>query len=142
MKFPIALVILVGVWSLLGFINAILLACSHTSLYYAKFLHKNGISIGFLQIKWYTVKLNRLFIRIANWKPLFWKNWFNIGVAISLIGQVIATCLLITTLVGYFIFSKPASEQVLVPIVSFSSRLFSKYNQDPSIGLYFEVTRR
>ncbi len=111
--------VVLGVWTVVYLINIILLTYSRTSLHWAKFLHINGLSISFFQIKWYTVRFNRLFVRIANYKPSFWKIWFNMGIVVSLIGQVVAVLLLVTTLVDYFNVSKSTKKQILVPVVIF-----------------------
>jgi hypothetical protein len=103
-------------WTILYLVNTLLIECSFTSARYAKFLSKNGLSINLFQIKWYTVKCNRLFIRMSSWKPKFLMWWFNLGVLFGVVGQVASIFLLIYTLIGFFR-SKPTSEQVLVPIV-------------------------
>lgn len=108
--------VLLGGWSIIYLIHTFLLSYSHTSALYAKLLHKSGVSMNVLQIKWYTVKLNRYFIRIASWKPHFWRSWFNIGVFIGLFGQIISMLLLVYTLIDFFK-NKPQSEKVLVPVV-------------------------
>ena len=108
--------IILIVWSVLYLINTFLLECSITSATYAKILSKNGISVSILHIKWYTVKCNRLFIRISNWRPNFLKWWFNFGVVTGLIGQLFSVFLLSYNLIDFFR-NKPISQQVLVPVL-------------------------
>lgn len=103
-------------WSILYLINTFLLECTYTSAFYAKFLSKNGLSVNILHLKWYTVRCNRLFIKLSNWRPNFLKHWFNMGVLTGLIGQLLSLALLAYNLVDYFR-NKPMSEQVLVPVL-------------------------
>lgn len=113
-------------WLIIYAINTFLLECKFTSAFYAKILSKNGLSINTLHIKWYTVKCNRLFMKISNWRPNFFKWWFNMGVLFGILGQVGSIVLLIYTLVDFFR-SKPVTQQILVPVVckrmSFLSRV-------------------
>lgn len=104
-------------WSSIYLINTFLLEFPLTSALYAKFLSKNGLSINLFQLKWYTVRCNRLFIKISNFKPNFLKIWFNLGVIIGIIGQIGSVFLLCYTLFDSFK-NKPVSEQILVPVVS------------------------
>ena len=116
MGFLFSLFVILLFWSFVYLINTFLIECKFTSALYAKLLSKNGISINILQLKWYTVRCNRLFIKISNWKPNFFKIWFNLGVVIGLVGQFGSILLLMYTLVDFFRY-KPSSEQILVPVV-------------------------
>ena len=116
MGFLFSLFIILLFWSFVYLINTFLIECKFTSALYAKLLSKNGISINILQLKWYTVRCNRLFIKISNWKPNFFKIWFNLGVIIGLVGQFGSILLLMYTLIDFFRY-KPSSEQILVPVV-------------------------
>lgn len=116
MTFFYVVVVLTIFWSLVYLINTFLIECRFTSAPYAKFLSKNGFSVNILQIKWYTVKCNRLFIKISNWKPNFFKYWFNFGVLIGIIGQIGSIFLLMYTIYDFFR-AKPISKQILVPVV-------------------------
>jgi hypothetical protein len=110
--------ILVAVfWTAVYLLNTFLLECSFTSAFYAKILSKNGISINVLHIKWYTVRCNRLFIKISSIKPKLLKIWFNFGVIVSIIGQIASIFLLMYTLIDFFRF-KPIKDKILVPVVS------------------------
>ena len=113
--------IVIGGWSIIYLIHTFLISSSYTSGYYAKILFKSGLSMNILQIKWYTVKLNRYFIRIANYRPSFWRSWFNIGVFVGLIGQILSVFLLIYTLFDFFRIksSNSSQEPVLVPVVCY-----------------------
>ena len=104
-------------WTILFILNKFLIENRFTSAKYAKFLSKKGFTITTLQIKWYTVKCNRLFIKISNWKPNFQKYWFNIGVVLGVIGQFLSIYLLMYTIYDFFR-PKPISKQILVPVVS------------------------
>ena len=117
-----SLLILLIFWSVCYLINTFMLECSFTSGIYAKFLSKNGLSINFLQIKWYTVKCNRFLIRLSNWRANFWKWWFNCGVIVGVLGQFGSLFLLCYTLYDFFR-ARPKSEQILLPVV----RLFCTY---------------
>ena len=101
------------IWSLIYLVNTFLLEYWP---FYAKFVSKNGLSISLFQIKWYTVRCNRLFIKLSNWRPKFLKIWFNFGVLCGLIGQVVSMLLLTYTLVDFFR-QKPVNEQILVPVL-------------------------
>ena len=122
--------LIVGGWSIIYFIHSFLLSNTYTSGYYAKFLHKSGLSMNVLQIKWCTIKLNRYFIRIANLRPNFWRSWFNIGVVIGLFGQLLSIILLIYTLFDFFRIKKSNSiqEPVLVPVVGYNFNILLHLN--------------
>ena len=119
--------LIIAGWSILFFLHTFLLSYSHTSGYYAKILFKSGLSMNILQIKWYTVKLNRYIIRIANYRPSFWRSWFNIGVMVGLVGQIFSIFLLIYTLFDFFRIksSKSIQEPVLVPVVCIEAFFFT-----------------
>ena len=106
-------------WALVYALNTFLIECSFTSARYAKILSKKGLSINLFQIKWYTVKCNRLFVKLSNWKPRFLMWWFNAGVVFGLIGQVGSIFLVSYTLIDFFR-SKPTNEQILVPVVRYN----------------------
>jgi hypothetical protein len=127
MTFLFGLTVLVLFWTFIYVINTLLLEFKLTSAIYAKFLSKNGLSINLLQIKWYTVRCNRLFIRLSNVKPNFLKHWFNCGVLIGLLGQWFSILFLFYTLFAYFRSNNKSTssssstsynEQILVPVVS------------------------
>ncbi len=111
-----AILLLLTSWTFFYFIHTFLIEFKHTSPIYAKFLSKNGLSINIFQIKWYTVRCNRLFMKLANVKPKFLKAWFNCGVLVGVIGQALTIILLSYTLADYFR-QKPATEQILVPVL-------------------------
>jgi len=113
MKFLFSTLVLIISWTLIYLLNAFLL---EWSVFYAKFLSKNGLSINLFQFKWYTVRCNRLFMKISNWKPRFLKLWFNLGVIIGVIGQIVSIFLLLYTLFDFFK-AKSTTEQILVPVV-------------------------
>ena len=117
MSIGLSLTIILIFWSFCYLINTFLLECRVTSAFYAKFLSKNGFSINLFQLKWYTVRCNRLFVKLSNWRPKFWKSWFNVGVFASLLGQLFSIVLLIYTLIDFFKI-KQSSQQILVPVVS------------------------
>jgi S2P endopeptidase len=114
-----ALVILFSFWAIVYLSNEFLISYSPTSLAYAKLLHQSGLSLSIFQIKWFTIKLNRIFIKLANWKPKFWHIWFNAGVFVGLIGQISSIFLLIYTLFDFFR-KKKTEKQLLVPVVSYN----------------------
>ena len=103
-------------WSVFYSVHSFLIEFRLTSARYAKFLSKNGISINIFQLKWYTVRCNRLFMKLSNMRPKFLMLWFNLGVLVGVVGQFIAILLLCYTLYDYFQ-QKPASEQILVPVL-------------------------
>lgn len=113
-------------WSTVYLIHSLLLNLKQTSLKYAKFLHKTGFSINLFQIKWFTVKLNRLFIKLStNINENFLKVWFNIGVVIGILGQLLSVMLLIYNIIEFlsriFVLEENRvdsnDEQLLVPII-------------------------
>ena len=116
MAFFYAFSVLLIFWTILYVLNTFLIECSLTSARYARFLSQNGLSINLFQIKWYTVRCNRLFIKLSSWRPKFLMWWFNAGVLFGIVGQVASLFLLSYTLIDYFR-SKPASEQILVPVM-------------------------
>ena len=116
MSFIVSVSIIFIFWSVLYLLNTFLLECRFTSAIYAKFLSINGFSVNILHLKWYTVRCNRLFIRLSNWRPKFLKWWFNMGVVAGIIGQFFSVIVLAYNLVDFFR-SKPTNEQVLVPVL-------------------------
>ena len=116
MGFFYAFSVILIFWTILYILNTFLIECSLTSARYAKFLSKQGLSITLFQIKWYTVKCNRLFIKMSSWKPKFLMWWFNFGVLFGILGQLGSIFLLSYTLIDFFR-NKPMSEQILVPVV-------------------------
>ena len=111
------LLLAVSFWFIIYIVHSFLLECSFTSALYAKILSKNNISINIFQIKWYTVRCNRLFIRISNWRPIFLKTWFNIGVFFCLIGQILSLAILMYTLYDSIIDKSKPSQKMLVPVL-------------------------
>ncbi|CAF0952100.1 unnamed protein product [Brachionus calyciflorus] len=103
-------------WLTTFILNKILIENRFTSAKYAKFLSKRGLTIDAFQIKWYTVKCNRLFIKLSNFKPNFQKYWFNLGVILGMIGQFLSIILLIYTIYDFFK-PKSISKQILVPVL-------------------------
>jgi S2P endopeptidase len=116
MSFIFSVSIILIFWSVLYLINTFLLECKLTSASYAKLLSKNGFSVNILHIKWYTVRCNRILMKLSNIKPNFLKWWFNFGVFFCLIGQICSVILLVYNLIDFFR-SKPMSEQVLIPVL-------------------------
>lgn len=116
MSFFLTVLGIVGFWTALHLLNLFLIECRLTSALYAKFLSINGLSISTLQLKWFTVRCNRLFIRISSWRPEFFKWWFNFGAVFGIIGQVASIFLLLYSLVDFFR-NKPVTQQILVPVV-------------------------
>jgi hypothetical protein len=109
------------IWSSCYLVNTFLLYFSPTSAWYAKLLSKNGFSIHALQIKWYTAKCNRLFIRLSSWRANFWHLWFNLGVIVGLVGQVLSLILLIYTAVDFFRTKENGNDNnILIPVVNIS----------------------
>jgi hypothetical protein len=134
MSFLFTASIIVVFWTFIHLLNAFLIECRFTSALYAKLLSINGLSISTLQIKWFTVRCNRLFIRISSWKPDFFKWWFNFGVLFGIVGQLGSIFLLLYTLVDFFR-SKPITQQILVPVVLYD--FISLESIDCSIFLCF-----
>lgn len=120
MSFAYGLFLLAAFWSAVYLINTFLIEFSLTSALYAKILSKNGVSITPLQIRWYTVRCNRLFMKLSAIKPNFLKWWFNMGVLLGIVGQISSIFLLTYTLYDFFR-KKPTREQILVPVVLLSS---------------------
>jgi hypothetical protein len=117
MAFLYGLSLVVLFWAAVYLAHTFLIECTLTSARYAKLLSKNGFSINPLQIKWYTVRCNRLFMRLSAIKPNFLRWWFNFGVVVGILGQFGSIFLLSYTLLDFFR-QKPVREQLLVPVVS------------------------
>ena len=66
MSFILSVSIILIFWSVLYLINTFLLECKLTSASYAKLLSKNGFSVNILHIKWYTVRCNRILMKLSN----------------------------------------------------------------------------
>lgn len=108
---------IISFWFVIYIVHSFLLECTLTSATYAKILSQNNMSINIFQLKWYTVKCNRLFIRLSNWRPNFLKAWFNIGVICGLIGQILSVFVLMYTLYDSVAKKTNPNEKVLVPVL-------------------------
>lgn len=108
--------LILATWLAAYIMHTLLIEYKHTSPIYAKFLSKNGLSVSLFQLKWHTVRCNRLFIRISNMRPKFLRSWFNMGVLVGIIGQILSMVLLTYTLIDFFR-AKPVEEQILVPVL-------------------------
>ena len=132
MSFLVSLAILLAFWSTIYLIHLVLMEINATvSALYAKFLSKSGLTIQPFQIKWYTVRCNRWFIKLTSGRSstrfhLFIKHWFNLGVLVGILGQFGSVCFLFYTLLRFLRdFSSSSNEkyaqneQILVPVVSY-----------------------
>lgn len=101
-------------------------SCSHYP--YLLFMEKTGLSVGPLQLRWYTTSLNRLILKMSFWHPKFQTNWFTFGSWITICLIVPSICLVIVSSAQLCkkIFAEPINNEVssnqhdtfLEPIVS------------------------
>ena len=90
---------------------------------YIGFLGRTGINVSAGQVRWYTTYMNRLFIRLAQWRPRFWKFWFTFGVLFGLLAMPLSIFLL-ALLVINTLGRRPVDQQVLTPVVRNLNYLF------------------
>lgn len=83
---------------------------------YKEFLENNGISLSICQVRWYTTRYNRSFVRFGQIHPYLLHVWFSVGVLVGVLLMVASVVILCLTL--YKAFAKDAPEQVLTPVVS------------------------
>jgi hypothetical protein len=64
------------------------------------FLQRCGIEVSLFQIKWFTQRFNRLFLRCGNWHRKAIVVWFSIGAFFSVMLILPAMLLLVRTLIS------------------------------------------
>lgn len=91
-------------------------------------IQRTGLSVGPLNLRWYTTSLNRLILKMSFWQPKFQTNWFTFGSWITICLIIPSICLVFVSSVQLCkkIFTEPTSELsnnqqdtlILEPIVS------------------------
>lgn len=86
------------------------------SIRYRDFLENNGVTLSICQVRWYTTRFNRSFVKFVQVQPYMLHLWFSFGVfvgALLMISSVVILCLTL-----YKAFTQNAPDQVLTPVVS------------------------
>ncbi|XP_064618004.1 membrane-bound transcription factor site-2 protease-like [Liolophura sinensis] len=105
-----------GFWSSLYLLDVFLKAKRRYSRSYLQFLDGTGLSVSICQLRWFSTWFNRLFVRIAQWKPGFLRAWFTMGIVFALVAMVMSVFLL-SLLVINTIRRQPVEQQVLTPVM-------------------------
>lgn len=84
---------------------------------YKEFLENNGISLSLCQVRWYTTRFNRSFVKLGQFHPYLLHMWFSVGILVGVLLMVASVVILCLTL--FKAFAKDSPEQVLTPVVSF-----------------------
>ena len=64
------------------------------------FLHGLGVEVGLFQIKWFTPRFNRFFMKCGNWRRNLLTTWYTLGALISCLLILPSMMLLVRTLVS------------------------------------------
>ncbi|KAL9968826.1 hypothetical protein ACROYT_G020963 [Oculina patagonica] len=107
--------LIIGFWTVLFISNALLKNYRKYSRRYKEFLENNGISLSLCQVRWYTTRFNRSFVRFGQFHPYLLHMWFSVGVLVGALLMVASVVILCLTL--YKAFAKDAPEQVLTPVM-------------------------
>ncbi|XP_054753404.2 membrane-bound transcription factor site-2 protease-like [Lytechinus pictus] len=106
---------LLGFWSSLYLADTYLKTHRRCGEQYTSFQERCGLSLSIAQLKCYTTKFNRLFIRLGQCKPRLLRTWFSCGACFGVVLMFVSIALLLMTLVKAFSQDKP--EQVLTPVM-------------------------
>ena len=97
-SFGLLLTIVGVVYGVLFFFDTLMKSCMNYPYIY--FLRVSGIELKFLQVKWYTQSLNRLFSRLGTWRPGLLHMWFTTGSYVAALLVIPAMILLVKTLLS------------------------------------------
>ena len=94
-------------WKKMAFLNFFtVLIIFYTVIFVLKcynkllFLKHFGIEISLFQIKWFTARFNRFFLKCGNWHRKFIVVWFSIGSVFSVLLIIPSMLLLVRTFIG------------------------------------------
>ncbi|XP_031569993.1 membrane-bound transcription factor site-2 protease-like [Actinia tenebrosa] len=110
-----SLYLVIFFWILVFIINALLKNYRRYSRRYEELLEENGISLLPCQIRWYTTRFNRWFIKLGKFHSYFLHIWFTIGTWVGVFMMFVSVGVLSLTL--YKAFTKEAPEQILTPVM-------------------------
>ncbi|XP_033112702.1 membrane-bound transcription factor site-2 protease-like isoform X2 [Anneissia japonica] len=109
------LALVTGFWSLLYLLDAYAKTHKRYGLRYCEFQDRNGIQVTVAQVRWYSTCLNRVFLKVGQWKPALTRVWFTAGVWFGIAAMLSSIALLIWTLIKSFSVEK--KERVLTPVM-------------------------
>jgi len=90
--------------TIFGFFTIILL--SYTTIFLLKsynklgFLQGLGVEVSLFQIKWFTPRFNRFFMKCGNWRRNLLTCWYTLGALVSCLLILPSMLLLVRTLVN------------------------------------------
>ncbi|XP_013407159.1 membrane-bound transcription factor site-2 protease isoform X2 [Lingula anatina] len=113
---PAGIAVILGTWSSVYLLDAFLKSNKSTARPYIEFLERTGISLSVGQIRWYTKCLNRVFLRMGQWKPRYLRTWFTAGVVFGMVAMLLSVCLL-TLMVYNTLTRQHIEQQVLTPVM-------------------------
>ena len=83
-------------------------------------IDRAGVTVHLGQVRYYTTRFNRLLVNIGVCRPRLLRAWFNAGIVFGCVAMVTSMLLLTVTVVN-MLSRKPSEQQILVPVVSFST---------------------
>lgn len=105
-----------GVWASLYLTDLTLRFHPCTKYWYTEFTARLGLSFDVLQARFFTQRLNNIFIYVSRFNCVPWTLWFSCGVIFSALFMVLSILLL--SLSAYNTISrKPIETQVLTPVM-------------------------
>lgn len=87
---------------------------------YLYILDLTGFSIKPFQLKWFCSRFNSFIVMVSNRFPRFFRKWFNIGTAVSLLFIPISIFILSKTVIDLVksLITNSTGHQLLQPVVS------------------------
>ncbi|XP_015760000.1 PREDICTED: membrane-bound transcription factor site-2 protease-like [Acropora digitifera] len=110
-----SIILILGFWTFVFICNALLKNYRKYSIRYRDFLENNGVTLSICQVRWYTTRFNRSFVKFVQVQPYMLHLWFSFGVfvgALLMISSVVILCLTL-----YKAFTQNAPDQVLTPVM-------------------------
>ncbi|KAK2550231.1 Membrane-bound transcription factor site-2 protease [Acropora cervicornis] len=110
-----SIILILGFWTFVFICNALLKNYRKYSIRYRDFLENNGVTLSICQVRWYTTRFNRSFVKFVQVQPYMLHLWFSFGVfvgALLMISSIVILCLTL-----YKAFTQNAPDQVLTPVM-------------------------
>ena len=85
-------------WSSLYLLHARLRSSSRFAFPYYSCMDSVGLSLHVGQIRWYTTRLNRFFIRLAQCRSRLWNAWFGLGAICGIVLSFVSMVVLASVL--------------------------------------------
>ena len=85
-------------WSSIYLSHTWLRSSNRYAFRYMSLLERLGVSLHAGQVRWYTTRLNRIFIRLAQCRSRAWNAWFGVGAVFGVALSAVSFVVLITVL--------------------------------------------